>query len=176
MRKVICGFLVAVLLLSITVLFSGTVFAEQKNVSVSVSITQSDKKFSMSSSDKVKAFRYGKEAIRFQLEPLFRKEIIQSEKRYLPGHIKYISVEPLPRVFVSSRMLRRQAIVRVIDVTTQDDSVRAVIRNTDRFITEKKISIFMMWNIDSIAGFPVLLKSLFPIISGCLSCIFAEHL
>ena len=63
MRKVICGFLVAVLLLSITVLFSGTVFAEQKNVSVSVSITQSDKKFSMSSSDKVKAFRYGKEAI-----------------------------------------------------------------------------------------------------------------
>lgn len=49
-------------------------------------------------------------AIRFQLEPLFRKEIIQSEKRYLPGHIKYISVEPLPRVFVSSRMLRRQAI------------------------------------------------------------------
>ena len=63
MRKEICRFLVAVLLLSVTVLISGTVFAEQKSVSVPVSITQSDNKFSMSSSDKVKAFRYGKGAI-----------------------------------------------------------------------------------------------------------------
>lgn len=63
MRKVICGFLVAVLLLSVTVLISGTAFADQKNVSVSASIAQSDNKFSMSSSDKVKTFRYGKGAI-----------------------------------------------------------------------------------------------------------------
>ena len=63
MRKVICGFLVAVLLLSVTVLISGTAFADQKNVSVSASIAQSDNKFSMSSSDKVKTFRYGKRAI-----------------------------------------------------------------------------------------------------------------
>lgn len=63
MRKVICGFLVAVLLLSVTVLISGTAFADQKNVSVSASIAQSDNKFSMSSSDKVNTFRYGKGAI-----------------------------------------------------------------------------------------------------------------
>ena len=62
MRKVICGFLVAVLLLSVIVLISGTAFADQKNVSVSASIAQSDNKFSMSSSDKVKTFRYGKGA------------------------------------------------------------------------------------------------------------------
>lgn len=63
MRKTICGFLVAVLLFSVTVLFFGVATAEQKSVSVSVSISQSDKKFSMASSDKVKAFRFGKGSI-----------------------------------------------------------------------------------------------------------------